>query len=92
LMDELGISLTAELNLLNIDVQGAELHVLEGLGNYLYQFDHAIIEINQKATYIGGGLVEDIDFIMLKNGFERLETGAWVAETWTDGFYKKVYK
>lgn len=75
--------------LLNIDVQGAELQVLKGMGELLGNFDYAFLEINQKETYIGCALVEEIDAYMKQYGFERVETGKWVADTWTDGFYIK---
>lgn len=79
----------SKLNFLNIDLQGAELMALKGMGKILTQFDYAIIEINKKETYVGCALVEDIDYFMLQNNFERVETGEWVQDCWTDGFYKK---
>lgn len=79
----------SKLNFLNIDLQGSELMALHGMGKMLKQFDYAIIEVNKKETYIGCALIEDIDYFMLQNDFECVELGQWVADTWTDAFYKK---
>jgi FkbM family methyltransferase len=76
-------------DLLNIDTQGSELQVLKGMGDLLYYFKYAIIEINMRATYIGGALVGEVDEYMERFNFVRAETGKWVAGTWTDGFYIK---
>lgn len=91
LIKHIGIDIS-RLNMLSCDTQGAELLVLQGMGEYLGQFDCALLELNKRETYIGCALVEDVDYFMLRNGFERVETGAWVGDSWTDGFYKKVYE
>lgn len=77
------------INFLNIDLQGAELLALQGLGKLINQFDYALLEVNKKETYKGCVLIDDLDYWMLQNGFERVETGNWVADTWTDAIYKK---
>jgi FkbM family methyltransferase len=74
-------------DLLNIDIQGPELQALIGMGKMLAGFKYAIIEINMRETYRGGALVGEIDRYMELFDFVRAETGQWVAETWTDGFY-----
>lgn len=79
------------LDFLNIDLQGAELLALEGMGNILDQFKSINIELNKRSTYVGCALVEDVDYFLLQHGFERVETGQWVADLWTDGFYTKRY-
>lgn len=81
--------LIKELDLLNIDIQGSELQALKSMGILLTHFKYAIIEINMQETYIGGALVEEIDEYMNLFDFERSETGKWVADSWTDGFYIK---
>jgi FkbM family methyltransferase len=79
------------INFLNIDLQGAELLALQGLGEYINQFDWALLEVNKQETYKECVLIDDLDYFMLQKGFERVETGNWVADTWTDALYKKVY-
>lgn len=75
--------------LLNIDIQGAEMLALISMGDMLSNFNYAILEINKKETYKDCALVEDIDKYMEAYGFVRAETGQWVGDTWTDGFYIK---
>lgn len=79
----------ARYDLLNIDLQGAELFALKGMGALLNGFNAAILEINKQETYKGCALVGEIDEYMGQYGFERVETGFWIEDTWTDGFYIK---
>lgn len=80
-----------DYDLLNIDIQGAELQALKGMGFMLHKFKWAIIEVNKKETYKKGALVGEIDEYMDLFNFVRAETGDWVGDTWTDGFYIKRY-
>lgn len=73
------------INFLNFDIQGAELDALKGMGDLLEQIDYCYLEINKKATYIGCPLVGEIDEFL--KDFTRVETGQWVGDSWTDGFY-----
>lgn len=74
---------------LNIDLQGAELMALRGLGDKLHQFKWAYLEVNKQELYKGCALVEDIDMYMLGFGFRRVET-MWVGNTgWGDALYIK---
>lgn len=77
------------INFGNFDLQGSELHALIGLGEMIHQFDYLYLEVNKKETYRGCALVNDIDEYLNRYGFERVETGAWVADTWTDALYIK---
>jgi len=80
---------TSMLDFLNMDLQGAELLALEGMGKMIDQFKYINIEVNKRETYKGCALIEDIDYFMIKHGFDRVETGQWVADLWTDAFYMK---
>ncbi len=75
--------------LLNADLQGAELDAFKGMGTLLNDFEWVYTELNKKETYKGCALVEDIDAYLAEFGFIRVETGIWVADTWTDGLYIK---
>lgn len=76
-------------DLLNIDVQGAELKVLNGMGDLLHQFKWAYLEVNKEELYIGCALVWQIDDYMKTFGFRRVET-FWVGNTgWGDALYIK---
>jgi FkbM family methyltransferase len=74
---------------LNIDLQGAELKALRGMGDILHQFKWAYLEVNQQELYKGCALVEDIDMYMIGYGFRRAET-KWCGNTgWGDALYIK---
>jgi FkbM family methyltransferase len=77
------------LDFLNIDLQGAELKALRGMGDLLRQFKWAYLEVNKEELYKGCALVEDIDMFMLAFGFKRVET-RWCGNTgWGDALYIK---
>jgi len=77
------------LDFLNIDLQGAELKALRGMGDLLHQFKWAYLEVNKEELYKGCALVQDIDNYMLGFGFRRAET-KWCGNTgWGDALYIK---
>jgi FkbM family methyltransferase len=53
-------------DLLNIDTEGAELQVLEGLGNYIKNFTYIIIEVSD----IGSEFDNQVNLTILGKGFE----------------------
>lgn len=86
LSEEIGF---ASLDFLNIDLQGAELKALKGMGELLHQFKWAYLEVNKEELYKGCALVEDIDFYLGTYGFTRVET-MWCGNTgWGDALYIK---
>lgn len=74
--------------LLNIDLQGAELLALKGMGDLLNHFQWAYLEVNYKELYKGCPLVEDIDAFLAEHGFQGRET-CWTGSGWGDKFYSK---
>ncbi len=79
------------INFLNVDLQGAEHLAIEGMGDLIKNIDYALLEVNMKETYKGCMLIPDLDYFMMQRGFERVETGDWVAETWTDALYVRKF-
>lgn len=75
---------------LNADLQGAELKAFMGMGDRLNSFKWVYSEVNKQETYEGCALVDEIDAYLAKFGFVRVETGAWVGDTWTDALYVKA--
>lgn len=72
---------------LNIDVQGFELNVLQGMGNLIRQFKSVYLEVNKEELYKGCALIDSIDLFMTANGLRRVET-LWVGNTgWGDSLY-----
>lgn len=74
-----------DLDFLNIDIQGAELLALKGIGEMLNQFNWAYLEVNKAHLYVDCPLVEDIDNYL--SDFTRVET-SWAGNTnWGDALY-----
>lgn len=71
---------------LNIDLQGAELLALKGMGDLLMQFDFAYIEVNAKELYIGCPLVGEIDNYLGRFGFVGAES-KMTGNGWGDKLY-----
>lgn len=78
------------INFINFDLQGAELKALKGMGDLLNQIDYCYLEVNKRETYLGCGLVGEIDEYLRGYGFTRVYTAEWVEDTWTDAFYCKI--
>lgn len=88
------ILLDADLELrgswfLNADLQGAELMALKGMGNLLYGFNYAYIEVNERHLYKGCALVGEIDAYLLKYGLIGVEV-KMTGSGWGDKFYHRV--
>lgn len=76
---------------LNIDLQGAELFALMGMGELLHNVDYAYLEVNKDYLYVGCALIGEIDEYMQKFGFVLVET-AWAGNTgWGDCFMIKKH-
>jgi len=58
-------------NTMVIDVQGMELEVLKGLGNFLKVFDFYIIECSPTAIYKGGATLEQVASLMKEHGYRQ---------------------
>jgi FkbM family methyltransferase len=79
----------AGVDFLNMDIQGAELKALKGMGELLHNFKWAYLEVNKAELYKGCALVEDLDTYLLGFGFKRVET-FWCGNTgWGDALYIK---
>lgn len=73
-------------NLLNMDVQGYEAHVLRGGTETLKSIDYVLTEVNREEMYAGNAMIEDLDAML--SDFTRIETG-WASPThgWGDSLY-----
>lgn len=90
-MDSLGIDLT-QVDFLVMDLQGAEMMALRGMGELLRGFKWVYQEVNRDAVYEGCAQIEDMDLFMLANGFKRVETYWWRRGTggsWGDSLYTR---
>lgn len=80
----------SKFNFLNADLQGAELMALKGMGSLILYFKYLYLEVNMTDTYVGCPHVSEIDEYVTEYGFRRVETGNWVAESWTDALYERL--
>jgi len=85
----LGISLEPRGWFLNVDIQGAELLALKGMGSLLWQFNWAYIEVNERELYKGCPLVGEIDAYLQTFGFAGVET-KMTGAGWGDKLYVRV--
>lgn len=65
----LAASLPREINTLVLDVQGAELKVLQGLGSILKRIRYAFIEVSIKELYRGQPLIGEVEKWMVQHRF-----------------------
>lgn len=74
-------------NFVNLDIQGAELKALRGLGgSYLSNVDYIYAEVNSDYVYEGCSLVGEIDDYLAEFGLHRVET-EWTGYRWGDALY-----
>jgi FkbM family methyltransferase len=73
----------------NFDIQGAELHALEGMGSLLDSIRVMYLEVNREELYENCPLVSEIDFWMKSRGFRRVMT-SWTPEGWGDAVYTRL--
>lgn len=71
---------------INVDVQGAELHALRGLGSLLQHGKWIYMEVNEEPVYTGCPLIDEVDRWLLGQGFERLDA-VMTPFGWGDALY-----
>ena len=57
-----------DLNALVVDVQGTELQVLQGLGDYIHRVKYVVAEYFEKPVYEGQTTVQDLVLFMVNMG------------------------
>lgn len=82
-----------DFNFLNLDIQGAELSAIRGMGDLVQKMEMLYIEVNKEELYEGCCVVTELDEYLWEKGFIRLDT-EWTAQNWGDAFYlrKDFYK
>lgn len=84
-LDEL-IPSSEIFDFVNLDIQGAELEALRGLGKRLEAVRWVYCEVNRTPLYKGIPLVGEVDEFMEAQGFRRVVT-VWRPENWGDALY-----
>jgi len=91
LLAEEGLS-AEDFNVLNLDIQGAELMALRGATRLLAGIEALNTEVNLQELYQGAGLLGELERFMDKQGFGRAAMVTPWHPSWGDAFYvrKKV--
>jgi hypothetical protein len=71
----------------NIDIQGAELQAIRGMGELLTWIDAIYSEVNKEELYEGCATVKEIDSYLKKFNFERVATRWVLGKGWGDALY-----
>lgn len=74
-------------NMLNIDVEGANLEVLWGAKFTLPDIDYIYIEVQTENVYDGAPLLPKVDNWLAMWGYERVELGMVEGQGWGDAMY-----
>ncbi|MCC5606699.1 FkbM family methyltransferase [Nostoc sp. CHAB 5834] len=88
LLEELNLN-PADFNILNIDIQGAELLALQGGTKTLKYIEAINTEVNYEELYAGCALIDEIDDFLETYDFERIATTTPYHPSWGDAFYTK---
>jgi FkbM family methyltransferase len=87
LLQELEIN-PSDFNILNIDIQGAELLALQGSINWLKYVEVINTEVNYEELYEGCVLIDQLDEFLEAQGFHRVATTT-PHPSWGDAVYVK---
>lgn len=79
------------LDFLNMDIQGAELKALKGMGQLLKQFKWAYLEVNWTHLYEGCALFKEVEEFMVHNGFIVAEYKECGRTTWGDCLFIRKF-
>lgn len=80
----------SDLNFLNMDLQGAELLALEGMGGLLKQFDYIYTEVNVDELYVNCARLPELDAFLHAQSFQRVEIAMAGDAGWGDALYVRV--
>lgn len=87
-MAETGLDF-ASINMLTMDIQGAELMALRGATEVLKKIEAIQTEINYDELYDGCPHISDLDAFLEPHGFLRIKTVTPYAKDWGDAVYVK---
>lgn len=87
-LDEV-ISEHTSFDFLTLDIQGAELEALKGMGRLISKVRWIFTEVNRREMYSGIPLVGDLDTFLSERGFRRVVT-LWNPAGWGDALYVRT--
>lgn len=74
-------------NFVNLDIQGAELPALKGLGKLIKKVDYIFVEVNRREVYKDCTIVRDLDSFLSEKAFRRVTTRWYYKQGWGDALY-----
>ena len=83
------IQTNAPFNLINLDIQGAELRALRGLSHVLREADAVYSEVNREDLYAGGTRFGDLDRYLHERGFALVDV-QMTSHGWGDALWLKA--
>jgi FkbM family methyltransferase len=86
------LSLEEMPNFVNLDIQGAELPALKGLGSLINNVDYIFVEVNRREVYKNCTIVRDLDSFLSENTFKRVTTRWYYKQGWGDALYIRKNK
>ena len=87
-LDEV-ISDLDDVSFVNLDIQGAELEALKGLGLHLHKVKWIYSEVNKKDVYENCAKIEELDSFLQAYSFERIATRWAYGYGWGDALWSK---
>lgn len=75
---------------LNLDIQGAELAALQGLGEKISSCFAIYSEVNVRELYKNVPLIQELDDYLLGNGFHRIDWQIYEEYGWGDALYMRA--
>lgn len=79
----------AQCNLLNMDLQGAELPALQGAEDLIAQIDYINSEVNTDDVYVGCTKIHELDQFLGDLGFRRRDTKMVDGQGWGDALWTR---
>lgn len=75
------------IDLVVLDIQGAELHALQGLGDRIAEVKWIYTEVSKVNLYLGGARLNELDVFLESKGFKRASTRILRGEGWGEALY-----
>lgn len=75
------------IDLVVLDIQGAELHALHGLGSRISEVKWIYTEVSKGNLYQGGARLNELDVFLKSKGFKRASTRILRGEGWGEALY-----
>lgn len=78
---------SAKFDFINLDIQGAELHALRGMGELLDRVNYVYTEVNKKKVYVDCAQIEEIEEFLGQKGFAKVCV-RWIPKKgWGDALF-----